>query len=132
MTFPTNSHRAPFGLPVPSDGNRCCVCCLKKQHMLPKISFSKSIRSQLSNAVFHVPSRLLEKKRLCFEIKNGKKGHLTHLLTCASLYRSSFASVFFEKYMQNRGKTTFKSDSNNEYFYQKNSIKCMNCCSSNC
>ena len=38
ITFPTISHRAPFGLPVPSDGNKCCVCCLKKQHMLPKIS----------------------------------------------------------------------------------------------
>ena len=31
----------------------------------------------------------------------------------------SFDSVFFEKYMQNRGKTTFKSDSNNEYFDKK-------------
>ena len=38
IIFPTNSHKAPFGLPVPSDGNKCCVCCLKKQHMLPKIS----------------------------------------------------------------------------------------------
>merc|ERR1711963_458884 len=37
ITFPTNSHRAPFGLPGHLDGNKCCVCCLKKQHMLPKI-----------------------------------------------------------------------------------------------
>ena len=36
MIFPTNSHRVPFGLPVPSDDNKCCVCCLKKQHMSPK------------------------------------------------------------------------------------------------
>ena len=37
MTFPTNSHRAPFGVPGHLDGNRCCVCCVRKQHMLPKI-----------------------------------------------------------------------------------------------
>ena len=24
-------------LPVPDNGNKCCVCCLKKQQMLPKI-----------------------------------------------------------------------------------------------
>ena len=38
MTFPTKSHRAPLGLPGHGDGNKCCVCCLKRQHMLPKIS----------------------------------------------------------------------------------------------
>ena len=57
-----------FGVPnrallVPDNGNKCCVCCVKKQQMLPKFSFSESSRSQLSNAVFGISSRQLVKKR---------------------------------------------------------------------
>ena len=85
MTFPTNSHRASFGLPVRGNGNKCCVCCLKKQHMLPKISFSKSIRSQVSNAIFHVPSRPLDQKTLYFEKKYSQNVHLRNFLTLDSL-----------------------------------------------
>ena len=38
MTFPTVFHRASLGAPVHNDIFECCFCCLKKQHMLPKIS----------------------------------------------------------------------------------------------
>ena len=44
------------------------------------------MRSQLSNAVSDVPTRLLEKKVTHLEEKSTKKNTLSDLLTCASLY----------------------------------------------
>ena len=77
ITFPTNSHRAPFGLPVPSDGNKCCVCCLKKQHMLPKNFRSCKGCSQLSVDIFMASGDLLVAQKSYFLQKSLEKNHNT-------------------------------------------------------